>query len=78
MTTEWSAAPTLLEIRQIQRPIDQRGDALPIEIAKNVLLHQERGAAVEFFVLGVAAAELGAERIPNEPQALAALNLSSK
>src|SRR5262249_2185260 len=38
-----------------------------IAVAIDVLLHQERGAAVEFFILLVTAAELGPDEIPGEP-----------
>ena len=53
--------------RKLERGIDQRGGALEIVVAVDVLLHQERDAAVELLVLLVAAAELGAEEIPGEP-----------
>src|SRR5262245_24985003 len=49
--------PTLrVERRQRQRRIHQRGGAGEVEIAIDVLLHQERRAAIEFFVLLVTAA----------------------
>src|SRR6267142_6413465 len=39
--------------RQIERRVHHRGRPLVVEDAVDVLLHQERGAAVEFFVLRV-------------------------
>src|SRR5262245_21083224 len=49
------------ERRQGQRGVDQRTGALEIEIAIDVLFHDERGAAVELLVLLMAAAEFRAD-----------------
>src|SRR5262249_27493414 len=57
----------LLDRRQVERGIDQRAGAFEIEIAVHVLLHQERSAAIELFVLLVTAAEFRADEIPGKP-----------
>src|ERR1700733_12704858 len=61
---------TLLQRRQTQRLVHQRARPLEIEIAIKMLLRHERRPAIEFFVLRVAAAEFGAEEIPNKPHQL--------
>src|ERR1700733_15791338 len=58
---------TLLQRRQTHGLIHQRTRPLKIEIAIQMLLRHERRPAVEFLVLRVAAAEFGAEEIPNQP-----------
>jgi hypothetical protein len=53
--------------RQRERRVDQRRRALAVVEAVDVLLHQERRTAVEFFMLRVAVAELAAEEVPSRP-----------
>src|SRR5262245_33950147 len=53
--------------RKRERGIDQSGGALEVIVAVDVLLHHERGTAIELLVLLVAAAELGPEKIPEQP-----------
>jgi hypothetical protein len=66
-TGEGATGASLIQRRQIERAVDQRRRALEIEIAIDVLLHDRRRAAVELFVLLVAAAEFGAEEVPQQP-----------
>src|SRR3954468_5338338 len=53
--------------RELERRVHQAGGALEVVVAKHVLLHQERGAAVELLVLLVACAEFAADEVPGEP-----------
>src|SRR5262249_25899135 len=55
------------ERRQIEGGVDQRGGTFEVVVAVDVLLHQERGAAVELLVLLMPAAELGSDEAPDEP-----------
>src|SRR5437773_6535861 len=57
----------ILYRRQRKRGIDQGGRTFEIIVAIDVLLHHERGAAVELLVLLVAAAEFRADEVPSEP-----------
>ena len=56
--------PSPLDRRQRQRRIDERRGALVVVKPIHVLLHDERCAAVELFVLRMAAAKFGAEEVP--------------
>src|SRR3954454_19615540 len=53
--------------RQAQRGVHQSGGPLEVIVAIHVLLHQERGTAVELLVLLVARAEFAADEVPGEP-----------
>ena len=54
-----SVLPALLHRRQLERGVGQRAGALEVEVALDVLLHHERGAAVEFFHAAGGAANVG-------------------
>src|ERR1700716_1116790 len=52
---------------QIERGVDECSGALEIEVAIDVLLHQERRPAVELLVLLMPAAELRTDEVPGKP-----------